>query len=289
MPVVDTLNNAAVKSFSFGDVKITTWGIIGIGIVIVSAFLLIKVTRILLNRYAKRINLDKGRVKSFTQIVKYIVWVIAVILCLDLMHIKVTLLLASAAALLVGVGFGLQNVFSDIISGIIILFDGSIEMDDVIEVNGKRGRVIKIMLRNSILLGADDTTIIIPNRKFIEDNVVNFSEQRNQLTRYSVTVGVAYGSDTQLIKEILLSCAEEHQLIDKNKKPFVMFDNFGDSALIFKLYFWTNENLYIERLLSDVRFMIDKRFRKNNVVIPFPQRDLHIITNHEKHVIKENN
>lgn len=276
MPVTDSLSN--MNSLSFGDFQITIWGVIGIGIVIFSSFLLIRVARVFLNRYAKRINLDKSRVKSFVQIIKYVVWVIAIILCLDLMHIKVTLLLASAAALLVGVGFGLQNVFSDIISGIIILFDGSIEMDDVIAVNDTRGQVKKIMLRNTILLGPDDTTIIIPNRKFIEDNVVNFSEQKNQLTRYHVTVGVAYGSDTQLVKEILMSCANEHQLIDKHKKPFVMFNDFGESALIFNLYFWSNENLYIEKLLSDIRFMIDKRFRQANVTIPFPQRDLHIVS-----------
>lgn len=274
-PVIDTLSRSS--SYTFGDIRVTTWSIIGIIIVLFSTFVFIKVLRILLNRYARRIKLDSGRIKSMFQILKYLIWVGTLIICLDLLHVKITLILASAAALLVGVGFGLQSVFADIISGIIILFDRSIEMEDVIQVNNVRGRVNKIMLRNTIVKTPEDTVVIIPNRKFIDDNVINYSHQQNKYTRYSVSIRVAYGCDTQMVREILMQCAAEHKLVDKSHKTFVRFEEFGESALEFKLFFWSAENFLIDNVLSDLRFMIDKRFRAQNIKIPFPQRDLHII------------
>lgn len=269
-PSIDSLSSA---SYTIGDFKITGWSIMGIVIVIASSFLIIKIARILLNRYARRFKIDEGRVKSVIQILKYFIWVTAIIICLDLIHVKITLLLASAAALLVGVGFGLQNVFADIIGGLIILFDGSIEMDDVVQVSDLKGKVKKIMLRNTILKTQNDTTVIIPNRKFIDDNIINFSHH-NELTRYYIEVNVAYGSDTKLVKDILIECANKHNAVDKTKKAFVRFDNFGDSALVFNLIFWCKENLYIELVKSDIRFIIDEKFRENNIIIPFPQRDI---------------
>ncbi len=263
--------------------QITTWGLIGIAIVIVSAFLILKILRVLLLRYAKRIKLDESRIKSVIQIIKYLVWVIALIICLDFLHVKVTLLLAGATALLVGVGFGMQNIFADVIGGIIILFDGSVQMDDIIKVGDIKGQVKRIKIRNTVVKTIEDFTVIVPNRMFINDYVSNYSHN-NVLTRFNVQVGVAYGSDTSLVREILINCAKAHNLVSDKPKPFVRFDDYGDSALIFNLYFWSKEVFTIENIQSDLRFMIDKEFRQANITIPFPQRE---ITISQQNVVKE--
>ena len=148
----------------------------------------------------------------------------------------------------------------------------------------------KITLRNTTLITRDDYVIIMPNKKFITENVTNWSHHNN-IMRFSVNVGVAYGSDTKLISKLLMNCLEEHSLISKQRKGFVAFKDFGDSALVFELYFWTTEIFRIEILKSDLRFMIDKTFRENNITIPFPQRDVHLFnsSSDKKNLESDNN
>ncbi len=229
----------------------------------------------LINRRITRKRLDRGRGRSFFQILKYIIWVIGLIIVIGTLGVKVTLIIASISALLVGVGFGLQHIFNDLFSGIIILFDGSIEEDDIVEVEGTVGRVLKIGLRVSKLLTRDNVVIIIPNSRFTSENVINWSHNE-EVTRFSVDVGVAYGSDVRLVEALLLKCAENHSKVVDKPKPFVRFNDFGESSLDFQLFFWTADDFGVENIKSDLRFHIDDQFRKNNVEIPFPQRDLHL-------------
>ncbi|HKJ42643.1 MAG TPA: mechanosensitive ion channel domain-containing protein [Sunxiuqinia sp.] len=224
-------------------------------------------------------KIDKGRGRSFMQIVKYVVWMIGLIIVIGSFGFKVTWIIASVSALLIGVGFGLQNIFNDFFSGIIILFDGSIEVDDVVEVEGVVGRVLDIGLRVSKLLTRDNLVIIVPNSKFTGDRIINWTHNE-EVTRFDVPVGVAYGSDVRLVERILLEVAKKHKQIETIPSPFVRFNDFGESSLDFQLFFWTANDFLVENIKSDLRFDIDAEFRSNKVEIPFPQRDLHFKSKH---------
>ena len=196
---------------------------------------------------------------------------------LNLTGLKLTVLWGAGAALLVGIGFGLQQIFADLISGIFLLFEGNLKEDDVVELtNGTICRVTFIGARTSKVKTRDDVILIIPNSHFISQEVINWSHIESQ-TRFDVGVGVAYGSDVQLIKKVLLECAHVNPDISFSPVPFVRFQNFGDSSLDFSLYFWTANTFRVENIKSDIRFAIEKFFRENNIQIPFPQRDVHMI------------
>ena len=229
----------------------------------------------LMNLRISRRKMDRGRGKSFIQILKYFIWSVAIIIICGSMGFEMTFVIASVSALLVGVGFGLQHIFNDFFSGIIILFDGSIKVDDVVEVEGVVGRVLEIGLRVSKILTRDNVVIIVPNSRFTGEKIINWTHNE-ELTRFYVAVGVAYGSDVRLVENILLAAADGHDQIVKGPKPFVRFNDFGESSLDFQLYFWTANDFLVENIKSDLRFIIDEEFRKNQIQIPFPQRDLHL-------------
>ena len=206
---------------------------------------------------------------------------IAIAIALESIGIKLTLLIAGSAALLVGLGLGLQSVFQDFISGVVILVESTIQVNDVIEVEGFVGRVKEIGLRTSKVVTRDDIVTIIPNSKFTTERVINWSHTKRK-TRFHINVGVAYGSDVELVREVLLECAAEHEEVENTPKPFVRFIDFGNSSLDFELFFWSVNNFYVENIKSDLRFLIDKKFRENKIQIPFPQRDIHIRTDATK-------
>lgn len=265
--------------FSYGDEVVKVIRIKALLYVLITfavAFLVIKTLKYITRRFKKNNPDSHGRIESFVQIQKYIVWFIALLVCFKIFKVDLSSFIVSAGAVVVVLSFGLQGLFADFISGIIILFDGTIKSKDIIEVGTTIGKVEKITLRNTTLITRDDYTIIMPNKKFITENVTNWSHNNN-IMRFSVRVGVAYGSDTKLVSKLMMVCAESHSLVSKQRKGFVGFKDFGDSALIFELYFWSTEIFRIEILKSDLRFMIDKSFRENGITIPFPQRDLHII------------
>ncbi len=279
--MLDFLNNIL---FTYGDNDekiVRVQALLFIIITIVVAFFIIKGLRLLTKRYKLKNPDSHGRIDSFIQIQKYFVWFIALLVCLKFLKVDLTSFVVSASAILVVLSFGLQGLFADFISGIIILFDGTVKSKDIIEVGNTIGKVEKITLRNTTLITRDDYTIIIPNRKFISENVTNWSHNNN-IMRFHITVGVAYGSDTKQVAKLMMKCSEDHSLVSKQRKGFVGFKDFGDSALIFELYFWTTEIFRIEIVKSDLRFMIDKSFREYGITIPFPQRDLHIIQPQEK-------
>lgn len=228
---------------------------------------------------SRRMPMDQGRRKAIVQILRYVLYVLAVLIILGITGAEITGLVAGSAALLVGVGFGLQQTFNDIMSGIIILVDGTIEVGDVIEVDsvGLFGKVTEIKLRASLIVTPDSVYVIVPNSKITSSNVINWSHD-NQETRFKVRVGVAYGSDVSLVRKVLKEVAQNHGRVLKQPEPKVFFDDFGDSALIFHLLFWTENHFEIEEIRSDIRFMIEAEFRRNHIRIPFPQRDIHVIS-----------
>ncbi len=221
-------------------------------------------------------NIDIGKSHSIYQLIKYILWVMAIALSLDTIGIKITFLLAGSAALLVGLGLGVQQLFKDIVSGLFLLFEGNLKVNDIVELEGEIGKVKEISFRTTKLETRDNIILVIPNSKFIDGNVINWTHIQKR-TRFYVQVGVAYGSDVELVKKILLECAASHSDITKSPKPFVRFNDFGSSSLDFQLYFWTDKAFEVENIKSDVRYEIDRKFRINKIQIPFPQADVHII------------
>jgi len=237
---------------------------------------IIELLKRIFKRQVTKKGLDIGKSHAVLQLIKYILWITAIILCLDTLGINLTILLAGSAALLVGLGLGLQHIFQDFISGIILLFEGTIKVGDIVEIQDQTvGRVKEIGLRTSKIETRNNIIMIIPNSKFISDSVINWSHIEKK-SRFSVSVGVAYGSDAELVRKILVECALEHQEVSKKPQPFVRFEDFGESSLDFELYFWTSNNFGVEIIKSDLRFMINKKFKENGVQIPFPQRDIHI-------------
>ena len=225
----------------------------------------------------QRIQADPGRRNAVLQLFKYILYTIAVIAILNSLDVDTSLLITSTAALFVGIGFALQSTFLDVASGIIILFEGTIEVGDVIRIQttGLEGKVKAIGLRSSIVETPDSVSIIVPNSKLTTSNVVNLSFNDEE-TRFKVEITVAYGSDLEKVKEVLLACALSNDKVLKNPSPKVRFTNFGDSALEFELLVWSNYSFLIDEVKSQLRYEIDKRFRTARIEIPFPQRDIHI-------------
>jgi small-conductance mechanosensitive channel len=234
---------------------------------------LLKLIRKIVN--SKLDDVDKGKFKSVFSFLKYFIYTLVLIIALESSGIKMSVLLAGSAALLVGIGLGLQTLFQDIISGIFILVDKSLQVNDIVEVDGKVGRVFEIKLRTSRAVTIDDRVLIIPNHKFMTQSLYNWTQNGN-LTTESVEVGVAYGSDVEQVKSILLKIANEHPMILKEKTPFVLFSDFGESSLRFNLVFVIKDSFTRNRIKSDIRFAIDKAFREHQIEIPFPQRDVHI-------------
>ncbi len=217
------------------------------------------------------------------QILRYMVYVGVFLMILSKLQINLNFLLASSAALLVGVGLALQGTFSDIASGMIILFERTLEVGDMIFIDSLKleGKVVDIRLRTTIVETLDAVVVIVPNSKFTNSNVVNWSYS-NDDTRFHLRVGVAYGSDVNLVRKVLKQCAEAHQRVLKTPPPKVRFKAFGDSSLNFELLFWTRYPLMYEDIMSDLHFKVDSEFRKFNITIPFPQRDLHIRSSYEQ-------
>ncbi len=260
---------------ALGDHRITGFNLVEVVVIGLGAWLVVWLLKKLLLRSGRLSKVDHSARYTAFIITKYLIWVVAITMMLQSLGLKVTVLIASSAALLVGAGMGLQQIFKDIISGIFLLFEGVIKVDDVVELDEFVGQVTEIGIRTTKILTRDNIVMIVPNSKFIENNVINWSTI-DETTRFSVSVGVAYGSDVALVERLLLECASEHPMISTKMKPRVRFEDFGESSLDFRLFFYTDKGFHVEWIKSDLRHCIDKKFRENGVEIPFPQRDVHM-------------
>ncbi|MDB4584505.1 mechanosensitive ion channel, partial [Draconibacterium sp.] len=220
-------------------------------------------------------QLDPGNTYALFQIIKYIAWVVAIGFILETMGVKLTVLIASSAALLIGVGLGLQQTFNDIVSGIILLSERSIRIDDVLEIDGDVVKIQGIGLRTSKGLNRDDISIIIPNSLITTNKVINWSHQSKK-TRFRIDVGVAYGSNVDLVLRILEESAFEHPDIYDRELIEARLIDFGNSSLDFQVLFFSKNIFRISKVKSDIRRIISQKFAENNITIPFPQVDLHV-------------
>ena len=219
--------------------------------------------------------LDPGLKSSLARFTRYGVLTVGVLITLDTLGVSLNSLAALSAVLMVGIGFGLQNITQNFISGLIILMERPIKVGDLVEVGGTTGRVHDVRARATIIHTRDDVAIIVPNSQFISEQVVNESFSGTKV-RLHIKVGVAYGSDIEKVREVLLRVADAHSAVLKSPESVVFFEDFGDSSLNFDLCVWTNKMWTKALVSSEIRFGIDAAFRKEGIEIPFPQRDLHI-------------
>lgn len=261
--------------FSFGnDIHFTVGNLlIIIGVLILTSILLRLIRRLITRKLPPN---DKEKFKVVFGYFRWLIYVLILLITFNAVGINVTAIFAASAALLIGIGLALQTLFQDIISGVFILVDQSVHVGDIIEIDGKVGRVEEIKLRTTRAVTIDNKVLVIPNHLYLTNSLYNWT-QNGTTTRESVEVGVAYGSDVKLVKKLLIQAAEEHESIFHYPEPLVLFTDFGDSSLNFKLVVTLNDSFQAAIPKSDLRFRIDELFRENNISIPFPQRDIHII------------
>ncbi len=186
-----------------------------------------------------------------------------------------TTLAALSAVLMVGIGFGLQNITNNFISGLVLIFERPIQVGDLIEVSNIIGTVSAINARSTTVTTIDNSTIIVPNSQFISESLTNWSYQDPRI-RLHIRVGVSYGADIELVREILLAVGKVHSEVLKEPEPIVYFNEFGDSSLNFDLIVWIEKPLHKFQIRSDLNFATVYAFREKGIEIPFPQRDLHV-------------
>src|SRR5881296_3153146 len=230
----------------------------------------------LFNRLLADSGLDRSLQYAIAQILSNIVLVVGVFIVLENTGIHLAALTVFAGAVGVGVGFGLQNIASNFISGLVILAERPITIGDRVEVAGIAGQVERIRARSTVIRTNDNIMIIVPNTKFIDSPVTNWT-YGDPRVRFRIPVGVAYGSDVNKVRDALLAVARENPHTLKEPAPSVFLDQFGENSIDFKLVVWSSEmSARPSRYRSDLNFAIAAKFRETGIEFPFPQRDVHI-------------
>ena len=261
----------------FGELRFSLIGFVNAFIILLVVHTAGRLWRsVLIKRIMVESGLEEGKQESIATISVYLIWAFGILAALYAVGLSATSLAVAFGALGIGLGFGLQNIFNNFVSGLILLFERPIQVGDAIELQGIWGTVKKINVRSTVVQTWDNASLIIPNSDFINNQLTNWSFKDTSLRR-NLNIGVAYGSDVQLVKKTLLEVAEKHPKVQSYPKPDVLFMDFGDSALIFRLRIWVTVSTILSTE-TDLRFEIDRLFRERNITIPFPQRDLHIKT-----------
>lgn len=275
--VLEILGIFTTDYFSIGEVEFSIWSIVlfffSIGLLF---YVSGKLNKLLVDKILIRYNLDIGVRQSIGTITRYIIIVLGLFIIINTAGINLSAITVLFGALGVGIGFGLQNIFNNFISGLIILFERPIKVGDRIEVGEVNGDVVTISARSTTVITNDNISIIIPNSEFISNRVINWSHNDRKI-RFRFPVGVSYKEDPQRVKDILMEVLRQNDGVLKSPAPDVWFDEFGDSSLNFKLMVWTMK--YVQRpelLKSQLYYEIFAKFKKHNIEIPFPQRDLHL-------------
>ncbi len=243
-------------------------------LIVLLVFISGKLAKLLENRIFDKNKLDIGIRHAIATIFKYSLITIGVIIILSSSGINLSALTVLVGTLGVGIGFGLQSITSNFISGIIILFERPIKVGDRIEVGDTSGDVVKISGRATTILTNDNIAIIVPNSDFINKEVTNWS-YNDRMVRFKIPISVAYSSDVRLVEKLLIEVAEENPNVLKEPKPIVRFMSYENSALNFELRIWTSSLIHRQgRVISEINFGIFDKFKENDIVVPFPQMDI---------------
>ncbi|HLP96078.1 MAG TPA: mechanosensitive ion channel domain-containing protein [Saprospiraceae bacterium] len=251
---------------SYNGYTLTVAMLLGMFLVWLVTTLSLRAVRKVINRGSERLLslADRGRQLSVYLLIKYFVWTLAVAIMLEMVGIHVSVILAGSAALLVGLGLGVQQIFRDIVSGVFLLFEGTIEIGDIIELDGKVGRVEEINLRTSKLLTRDGHTMIIPNHKFITENVHNWTHQHSEATAFSVHIMVPGKTDDRVVRKALQQAADENTAIVHHvpaQEPQIRLADFQEKGTVYEIRFWTDQKFEVDNIKSDLRWAAQERLR----------------------------
>lgn len=273
-PISEALNYELV---ALGNARITPLTIIYILILAIAlVYLSNKLKRLLVSRLLARTSLDTGAQQAIGTITRYVVLFVGLLVIFQTVGIDLTTLNVLAGAVGLGIGFGLQNIANNFISGLILLIERPIKVGDRIEVDDVNGDVIAIGARSTTIKTNDSIAIIVPNSKFISENVINWSFG-GDIIRFKIPVGVAYDSDIDLVTDLLIQIAKDNEHVADDPPPSVRLTDLEASSLKFELRAWSSEKLHRPGLFkSTLYYEIVRRFRENGIEMPFPQRDLHI-------------
>ncbi len=281
---LDILNDIFdYRLFSVGESNLTLGLILTLIFSVVVLLIIAEwIKKFIVIKVLKKYNIEQGTRQSVGTIVKYVLIIAGMFSILQTNGIDLSAFGILAGALGVGIGFGLQNITNNFISGLIILFEQPIKVGDRIEVGNTSGDVIKISARSTTVVTNDNISVIIPNSKFIDDQVINWSHN-DRMVRFNFSVGVSYKEDPQKVKQVLMEVARDNPNVLNSPESDVLFEKFDDSSLNFNLRVWTSD--YINKpgvLKSQLYYEIFRRFNEEGIEIPFPQRDIHIISGKEK-------
>lgn len=272
LPVV-----ARVQLFAlFSENGVTLGNLVWVLVVLYFLFTFAWVAQEIILRIIKpRTSIDAGTINAALTVGRYVVLALAALIVFYQVGLDPTSLAVIAGGLSVGIGFGLQSIFSNFISGIVLLFEQSLRPGDVVEVSGILGTVENLGIRATTVRTYDNVEMIIPNETFFTSAVTTYTHG-SRITRIVLTIGAGYNSDPQEVMEILKEAAQRHGLVLDDPAPDVFFENYGDSSIDFHLAIWVADPTHRKRVPSDLRLMIWKEFQKHGIEIPFPQRDLHL-------------
>ncbi len=235
-----------------------------------------KIKKLLVGKIFPRYQMDIGVSDSFGTIVHYAIITIGLVVIVQSAGIDITTFGILLGALGFGIGFGLQNIANNFISGIIILFERPVKVGYRVEVNDVAGNIVKISARATTVITNDNIAIIVPNSEFINSTVINWSYD-NRRVRFNFPVGVSYKENPKRIRDLLIEVANAHSGVLKDPTPDVLFDAFGDSSLDFNLRVWSTEFSDRPKVLkSQLYYAIFEKFKEHGIEIPFPQRDIHV-------------
>ncbi|MRR07476.1 MAG: mechanosensitive ion channel [Deltaproteobacteria bacterium] len=267
-----------IPLMKIGSSELTLWNFLYLLILVVLLFYFSgKLRTWISEQLLMKTRMEAGARQAAGSIIRYAIIAIGLVIILQTAGIDFTALNVLAGAVGIGLGFGLQNIVNNFVSGLIILFEKPIKVGDRIEVDDVEGDVVRISGRSTEVLTNDNISIIIPNSKFITENVVNWSHTDRKV-RFRIPVNVAYGSDVQLVERLLLQVAAENKDVLEQPAPGVRLMEFGDSGLHFELRAWSTSLIHRRGLLtSNLNFGIYQAFSEQGIEIPFPRRDIHIL------------
>ena len=240
-------------------------------------------TLIISKRLQRSKNYDRATEFIYVHIAKYFIYIFSIFFCFQLLNIT-SLLLGGSAAILVGIGFGIQDVFKDFVAGFVLLFEAKLRVGDVVEITPTSkgssksqdtivAKILKINLRTTEIQTREGNVLIIPNTRLTQEQVENWSHG-SELTRFKINVTVDFGADTELIKRLLVQAAMAHPKVKKNHPVFVSLADFGENGLGLELIFWADHSWDIDIYKSEIRFEIDRLFREYKIAIPYPHRTI---------------
>ncbi|MBU2018594.1 MAG: mechanosensitive ion channel [Bacteroidetes bacterium] len=270
-------------SYNLFETKFLTlsfFHIIGIVVVFFSARIIVNFITLYITRAVNnRTQLDEGSLFIYIQVAKYIVYVISFIICLQILEVNLTIFLTGGAALLVGIGLGLQDVFRDVFSGIVLLFEGNLRVGDIVEIYNSGdtqptvAKIIRINIRTTQIETRNGNVLIIPNNKLTQEYVENWSHGTS-MSRFFIDISVEYGADTELVKKLLKQAALSHPSVNKTEPTIVRLKDFGENGLCLELIFWAEQSWEISNVKSEIRFEIYRLFREYKIRIPYPKMDI---------------